>query len=169
MNPLTLLGGMNPWLILGLVLFYLASITTAFVKGEHAERAAWVAKQAEVLAGQLREVERLSQANNKLVQDYQKVEAKRNEYYRKLQNEIAAATRGERCLGDGAVRVWNSALGAVRDLPNAPARAPQATAGTGATDTEVLENFTVNMKQYAECRDIHQKIRESEVGKLNAK
>jgi hypothetical protein len=159
MPILAILSTYRHLFVLGAFLCLLGGV---YIKGHSdgvdGERKEWQAAQTQVLETQLKEIERQKKENAVLVAKYQEVEHQRNIYYRKLQDEINAATNGDRCLGSGAVRVWNQAIGNARDLPRTTSGTAKAPASSGATDREVLTNHVDNMRQYSECRDLHEKL-----------
>lgn len=162
-----ILGKLNPYIVQIKLVALALALLGAFALGWKIQGWRWSASETARISeinSRLNETIKLRDAlekrNRELVKSFQESELKRKQTYRSLQDEIAKNTSGRECFGAGAISVWNRAIDSARDMPKGSTGASAAPAGTSATDADILRNALINLEQYAQCRSIHQKIRE---------
>lgn len=96
--------------------------------------------------------------NRAVVVKYQQVQGKERVVYKTIKDKINDIKTDNVCFSPESLSLWNASItGAVpKDTP----RVVKTATGTDTvTSKEILDNANQNFEQYAECRSIHEAIR----------
>jgi hypothetical protein len=116
------------------------------------------AKIAAQLKLQIAEKAKSDLITRDVVVKYQEVQGKERVVYQTIKDKINDIKTDNVCFSPESLSLWNASISGT--VPKDTAGTTEATTGTDtATSKELLDNANQNFEQYAECRSIHEAIR----------
>lgn len=151
---------MNPLMITTQIKWagYVLSILFACYIGWTLNGWKYEAKIAAQLKIQLAEKAKADLISRDVVIKYQTVQGKERIVYQTIKDKINDIKTDNVCFSPDSLSLWNASISGT--VPKDTPRIAEAPTGTNtATSKELLDNANQNFEQYAECRSIHEAIR----------
>src|SRR3972149_1680341 len=157
-NPFTLLVPFARWLKLG---SYIVVLLAGLYGGYKVTSNHYQAKEAKLLAAQLKEVASQDQLNREVIQAYQANFATLEGVYNKLKGKVydKPLTNVPCSITADAARLWNDSLFAKESMPKDSSRVTTS-GGAGATIEQLFNNAIINNEKAAKNRERLKAIKE---------